>query len=213
MAMTNAQRTGAVVLGLAATTCIAWLSWAWSPALDEVDEAPIADDAGEVAPTPVSSALSQPAQAAPTQAPAAPTPKLEATAPDASLLQHPERIPTPHPMSLDQTKPPEQFGALAQLKNQYASESRSAESSANEAKLRELVTQARNVPSELVQGISCRRNVCKLDLQWLPRRRIGFAVVLESFKQLYNQRVAVEPAAAKADDGTYPTTLYLRLNP
>jgi hypothetical protein len=217
MAMTNAQRTWIGVLGLAATVCIAWLSWAWSPALEEDNEdaASIANDAGEAAPAPVSTAVPQHAPPAPTPAtpavqPPAPAP---AAAPEASALQQPERIPTPHPMSLDQTKPPEQFGALAQLKNQYASESRSADSSVHEAKLRELVTQAPNVPSELVQGISCRRNVCKIDVQWVPRRRIGFAVVLESFKQLYNQRVAVEPAAGKADDGTYPTTLYLRLNP
>ncbi|HTU58125.1 MAG TPA: hypothetical protein VMF89_06820, partial [Polyangiales bacterium] len=132
-------------------------------------------------------------------------------APDASLLHQPERIPTPHAMSLDQTKPPEQTGPLAELKNQYASESRSADSSATEAKLRTLISEARNVPSELVHGITCRRSICKIDMHWTARRRIGFAVVFGSFKQMYNQRVAVEPPSGRAEDGTYPTTLYLQL--
>jgi type IV secretory pathway VirB10-like protein len=215
--MAMMKRSGIVVIGLAATTCIAWLSWAWSPALDE--HAPIANHAGDTAPVPISQALTQPqpehvAQAVAAPEPKAPEPKSEPppAAPDASLLQQPERIPTPHPMSLDQTKPPEQFGALTELKNQYASESRSAESSATESKLRALISTP-NIPSELVQGISCRRNLCKIDTQWTPHRRLGFAVLLESFKQLYSQRVAVEPAPARSDDGTYLTTLYVRINP
>lgn len=207
------KRSGIAVLGLAATACIAWLSWAWSPGLEE--DAPIAGDAGDTAPQPVSTALTQPppapvANAAAAPQPDAPEPKPDP--PDASLLQHPERVPTPHPMSLDQTRPPEEFGALTELKNQYASESRSAESGAMEAKLRSLVATP-NIPPELVQGISCRRNLCKIDVHWTAHRRIGFAVILESFKQLYGQRVAVEPPAGGSEDGTYLTTLYVRLNP
>jgi|GEM_PF-3313751 len=216
MAMTNARR-GMVVLGLVATVFIAWLSWAWSPSVDQDDQTdePIArDEAGEAAPAPtsvVSQAPAAPVAKVSLPAPKAPAPAPEA--PDASLLHQPERIPTPHPMSLDQTKPPEQSGPLAELKNQYASESRSADSSATESKLRGLIAESRNVPSELVQNISCRRSVCKLDLQWTARRRIGFAVVSGSFKQMYNQRVAVEAPSGRADDGTYPTTLYLQVTP
>ena len=215
MAMTSARR-GTVVLGLTAAVCSVWLTWAWSPALENA-AAPLADDAGEAAPKAPRSAVSQP-QPAPVMkpsplAPLLPTAPAPAPAEADPALQQPERIPTPHLMSLDQTKPPEPSGPLAELKNQYASESRSAASSINEAKLRKLVTEARNVPSELVQGISCRRTICKIETHWIARRRIGFAVVLESFKQLYNQRVAVEPAQERSPDGTYVTTLYLHMTP
>jgi type IV secretory pathway VirB10-like protein len=212
MAMTNARR-GMVVLGLVATACIAWVSWAWSPSVDQVDPAEEAI-AGEPAPAPAIAVSQTPSPPVPKVDPPAPKPSAPAPeVPDASLLHHPERIPTPHAMSLDQTKPPEQSGPLAELKNQYASESRSADSSATEAKLRGLISESRNVPSELVQNISCRRSVCKLELQWTARRRIGFAVVSGSFKQMYNQRVAVEAPSGRADDGTYPTTLYLQFTP
>lgn len=209
MAMTNGRR-GMMVLGLAATVCIAWLSWAWSPRVDRIDQTdePAASEAVEAGPP----MQPEPAPAA-KQSPPAPQPKAPEPPPPASEdapVQEPERIPTPHLMSLDQTKPPEQSGPLSELKNQYASESRSAASSATEDKLRELLSEARNVPSELVQGISCRRSICKLDLQWTARRRLGFVVVLESFKQMYNQRVAVDPPAGRAEDGAYPTTLYLQ---
>lgn len=215
MAMTNARR-GMVVLGLVATACIAWLSWAWSPSVHPSEEPVANDDAGEAAPVPTPAvAQAEPAPAAKVSPPPpAPEPPAAAPeAPDASLLHQPERIPTPHPMSLDQTKPPEESGPLAELKNQYAYESRSADSSATEAKLRALISEARNVPSELVQSITCRRTVCKVDMQWTARRRIGFAVVSGSFKQMYNQRVAVEPPSGRSEDGSYPTTLYLQLSP
>lgn len=217
MAMTNARR-GTVVLGLVAAVCSVWLTWAWSPALENA-AAPRADDAGEAAPEATRNTVLQPQPApvvkpslAPLPPPTAPAP-AQAPAEADPALQQPERIPTPHLMSLDQTKPPEPSGPLAELKNQYASESRSAASSINEAKLRKLVTEARNVPSELVQGISCRRTICKIETHWIARRRIGFAVVLESFKQLYNQRVAVEPAQERSPDGTYVATLYLQITP
>lgn len=215
MAMTNARR-GMVVLGLAATACIAWLSWAWSPSLDQQEE-PVASDFEDGAP-PVSAPAVTQAEPVPVAkiSPPVPAPEPPASAPaaaDPSQPAQPERIPTPHPMSLDQTKPPEQSGPLTELKNQYASESRSADSSATEAKLRTLISEARNVPSELVQGISCRRSICKLDMLWTARRRIGFAVVSGSFKQMYNQRVAIEAPSSRLEDGTYPTTLYLQLSP
>lgn len=211
MAMTKARR-GILIVGVGAAVCIAWLTWAWSPS---VEEEPVVHDADEAAPTPVSTAA-QPSAPSPSPmlrpapAPAAPAPAAPA---EPATEQVPERVPTPHPMSLDQTKPPEAYGALTELKNQYASESRSAASDATETQLRTLLAEAPNVPAELVQGISCRRTICKLETRWTPHRRIGFAVLLESFKQLYKQRVAVEPAHARSDDGTYLTTLYLGVQP
>jgi type IV secretory pathway VirB10-like protein len=204
-----------MVLGLAAAAGIVWILWAWSPSLEEEAEAP-ADFAEDAAPAPVYTAAPEPL-AKPSPSTPAPTPQPQQPEPQPDSESEPaasvERIPTPHPMSLDQTKPPEQSGPLAELKHRYASESRSAESAATEAKLQDLLAEARNVPSELVQGISCRRSVCKLELHWTARRRLGFVVVLESFKHMYNQRVAVDPPAGHSEDGTYVTTLYLQHTP
>jgi len=211
MVMANPRR-GLMVLGLVGALSIAWLTWAWSPG--ELAQAPSASDAEEdVRPAaPAPPVLPAPAPA-PVAKPNPPAPAAPLPAAAEEPLAQPERIPTPHPMSLDQTKPPESSGPLAELKARYASESRGADSSATEAKLRQLISDARNVPSELVQGISCRRSVCKLELQWTARRRIGFAVVLGSFKEMYNQRVAVEAPSGRAEDGTYLTMLYLQLTP
>jgi hypothetical protein len=111
-------------------------------------------------------------------------------------------------MSLEQARPPEQWGALRELKGRYDSESRTEASSGLEAQLRALLTTP-NVPANLIDDLSCRRTVCRLTLHWMPTLRLGYVVVFESLKQLYNQRVAVEPAARQAPDGSYPTTVYI----
>jgi hypothetical protein len=189
------------MVSIGAAACIVWLSWVVSPEL----EAPAAIEAAE--PQPIQTPVVPVVKQAPEQRQPAPqTVELEPSAPEAK----PERIPTPHPMSLDQSKPPEQFGELAELKKQYASESRDDKSSTTEAALRKLIDTP-NIPSELVQDITCRRRLCKIEAHWTPRRRIGFAVLLESSKHLYSQHVAVEPAAGQSPDGSYLTTLYIRV--
>lgn len=204
----STKKTAMLMIGVAA--CAVWLSLVWSP---EVEAPPAANEAAE----PEALELKQPEPVAEVAHRAvelqASAPKERpAPAPDASLLEKPERIPTPHPMSLDQSKPPEQYGALAELKKQYETESRGEESSETEAGLRALINTP-NIPAELVQDITCRRSLCKIEAHWTPRRRIGFAVLLESFKQMYSQRVAVEPALGQAADSSYVTTLYMRLKP
>jgi hypothetical protein len=198
---TTQGRGKLVMLLIGAAACVVWLSWVVSP---EVEEPPAVIAAAEPAPTPVV-ASTKPAPAQPQPAPQ--TVEPEPSAPEETK---PERIPTPHPMSLDQSKPPEQFGELAELKKQYASESRDDKSSTTEAALRKLIDTP-NIPSELVQDITCRRDLCKIEAHWTPRRRIGFAVLLESSKNLYSQRVAVEPARGPSPDGSYLTTLYIRV--
>lgn len=115
-------------------------------------------------------------------------------------------------MSLDQARAPEASGPLRQLAQQYASESRAAESSAREAQLHALLSTP-NIPAELIDSLTCRRSICKLELRWTPRRRLGYVVVFESLKRLYDQRVAVEPAAAVAADGSHPLSLYVAVEP
>jgi hypothetical protein len=214
--MTSGQRSGLLALTIAAAACILWVTWAWSPELEQPTEEPF-----QPAPEPPSPPVAQPA--APTApAPAAvvlpptpPVPAAQAPTPEApapGVPEPPARIPTPHPMSLDQTKPPEAYGSLAELKQRYETESRAADSAATEAKLREMVTTP-NIPSELVQAISCHRSVCKIEAHWAPRRRIGYSIVLESFKNMYDKRVAVEPAEQRSEDGTYLTTIYIRPKP
>lgn len=208
--MSTTQGRGRIVMWLiVAAACVAWLSWVVSPEVEEPAAASEAEETPVAAPAPIAPVepVAPVAKAAPEPTAA---PSKEEPAQEPAEEAKPERIPTPHPMSLDQTKPPEQFGALAELKKQYDSESRGAASSETEARLRALID-VPNIPSELVQDIQCRRTVCKIETRWIPRRRIGFSVLVESFKNMYSQRVAVEPAAAEAADGTYPTTLFIRL--
>lgn len=114
-------------------------------------------------------------------------------------------------MSLDQARPPEAYGPLAEYKQRYANESRGGASSANEQKFRSMLD-VPNIPPGLLQDVSCRRSMCKLALSWRPERRLGFVVTLESNKNLYDKRVAVEPGT-RDDDGSYLTNLYVRLTP
>ena len=205
-----------MVVGLTAAACIAWMAWAWSPAKEQepAQERGHDHDPGEMSPPPVSAPVHPVAPKPGLVAPGTPAPEAthaQAEPVDGSPVQ-PERIPTPHPMSLDQTKPPERQGPLSELQHQYASESRAAESSVAEANLRSLLNTP-NVPAELVQAITCRRTICRIDTLWTPHRRLGFVVLLESLKQLYKQQVAVQPADGPAQDGTYATSLFLRLNP
>jgi hypothetical protein len=114
-------------------------------------------------------------------------------------------------MSLEQARPPEAYGALAEYKKLWANESRTADSSATEHKFRDMLN-VPNIPPELVRDISCRRSMCKLELSWTPERRLGFVVTLESSKQMYDKRVAVEPGTREAD-GSYLAKLYIRMTP
>jgi len=114
-------------------------------------------------------------------------------------------------MSLDQLRPPEAYGPLAEYKQRYESESRGADSTANEKKYRKFLD-VPNIPPGLVQDVSCRRSMCKLAMSWRPERRLGFVVTVESSKHMYNQRVAVEPGE-REDDGSYLTNIFIRLTP
>ena len=202
---TKQGRGKIVMLLIGAAACVVWLSWVVSP---EIEEQPAENETAAIE-APPAAPVAKPAPPEPVR-PQQPAPQSAEPEPSAEAEPPPERIPTPHPMSLDQTKPPEQYGALAELKKQYESESRDDTSSETEAGLRALI-KTPNIPSELVQDITCRRRLCKIEAHWTPRRRIGFAVLLESSKNLYNQRVAVEPAAGQSADGSYVTTLYIRL--
>jgi hypothetical protein len=208
----SSKRNGWMVAAVVGALLVAWLTWAWSPAREEPSAPPTPDAPVALAPQ-ISAPSPKPERApVPDPEPAAPTTTYAPNPDPNPEITPPERIPTPHPMSLDQTRPPEAFGALSELKHQYESESRGATSAAAEAHLRELTTQV-NIPKELVQDISCRRKLCKIDMHWLPRRRIGFSVVVESLKNMYERRVAVEPALEKSDDGTYVTHVYVMLKP
>jgi hypothetical protein len=200
------------VLGISivvVAVCIAWVSWAWSPDAETERAAPAQSEPDEGA-----QALAAPSTPPPPLAALKVAPQIKpepAAAAPQQPAEQPERIPTPHPMSLDQTRPPEAYGPLAEYKQRYASESRAAESSATEQKFRSLFD-VPNIPPGLLQDVSCRRSMCKLALAWRPERRLGFVVTLESSKNLYNKRVAVEPGT-REDDGSYLTNLYIRLTP
>jgi hypothetical protein len=205
--MTPAQRNVLGVTIVAAAVLIAWLSWAWSPSTatealpdesEDVLAAPAPPPVRAVAPPPPSAAT--PPQPAPQPAAQPEEPRAE-----------PERIPSPHPMSLDRARPPEAYGPLDEYKTRWANESRGAESSANEQYFRKLFD-VPNIPPALIHDVSCRRSMCKLELSWRPERRLGFVVTLESSKQLYDKRVAVEPGT-REEDGSYLTNLYIRLTP
>lgn len=206
--MTSAQRNVLGVTIVAAAVLIAWLSWAWSPSTAKEEQAE--DQGAEVlAPRPPEPEPARPVAAPQPTAAAAPPPQTAAHTDEPSA--EPERIPSPHPMSLDQARPPEAYGPLDEYKKRWANESRGADSSANEQHFRTLLD-VPNVPPALIHDISCRRSMCKLELSWRPELRLGFVVTLESSKQLYDKRVAVEPGTREAD-GSYLTKLYIRLTP
>ena len=112
-------------------------------------------------------------------------------------------------MSLENLRPPEEYGPLAEYKKRYQTESRGPDSSANEKHFRKLLD-VPNIPPELLQDVSCRRSMCKLAMAWRPERRLGYVVTVESSKNLYNKRVAVEPGERQGD-GSYLTNVYIRL--
>src|SRR5205809_987935 len=98
---------------------------------------------------------------------------------------------------------------------------RSSRHSPRKSSFRRLLQQRRKVSQRLRTRLDrqssppmprSRSNLCKLDLSWKPERRLGFVVTLESSKQMYNKRAAVEPGTREAD-GSYLTKLYIRMNP
>lgn len=212
------QRGGLWAVAIGGGVCAAWLAWAWSPELESIDERapePL-PRASPVAPPPAPSqppTAAKPANAA--QPTAAEVPRRQAPAVSAEgegSAPAPERATTPHPMALEQARPPEQAGPLRELKQQYAGQSRSAASSTLEAQLRARLATP-NIPPALIDALSCRRTICKLELRWTPTRRLGYVVVFQSLKQLYDQRVAVEPAPGPADDASLPVSLYVAVVP
>lgn len=205
----SSNRLVVFVVAAVLVACVSWLSWAWSPSAPSEDlghnavpAPPQEEVAGrQSAPEAVQRARGDAKPAEPSRSTA--VPQEPSSAPP-----QPERIPTPHPMSLDQARPPTQQGPLRELKHQYAGESRAQSSSAQEAKLRTLLTTV-NIPAELVHAIACRRSTCKVDMSWTPERYLAYVIASGRLKHKYGSRVAAEPAIEPAADGSQPVSLYI----
>jgi hypothetical protein len=113
-------------------------------------------------------------------------------------------------MELENLVPPPAHGPLRAYRVQYGDESPGAGSRQLEAGVRALFDD-KDVPSELLDAVQCRRTICKLNVLWTPVYVKSYLVLLQRLRRDYDPELAAEPAANRGADGARAIELYVKL--
>jgi hypothetical protein len=202
----NAVALGAVV-GVGA---LLWLVMAWhAPSGDE--EAPVSLEPMD---TPVAPLVAPAAPVAPAPEPS-PAPALEpAPAQPADPADSEEAkdepaapAPPPPPRVLPEQITGDQ-GPVEEFRSQYAVETRSSDSPQIEANLRNAFYDPRD--PDLIKSISCRKSICKLEMQWSMSRMRTYVRGLTRVGNGFERRYGLSPITEPDANGMRTVEVYMK---
>jgi hypothetical protein len=200
-----------LALPIVATLCLIAIWWvatapvtptaAETPALEQHDDRP--------QPQP------QPTRPAPTIATAKPAPAPEPIPSDPEPVRTPEAPssnPTPEPARAQpQVAPPVLLtpeGPVAELQQQFESETRASSAHTLEKRIEQVFDQP-SVSPQLLESVTCRQTVCKVEVGWSQQRMKDYMVALSGLLPVFNPRIAVSPVTSPDAEGIYAVTVYV----
>ncbi len=198
----NAVALGAVIV----VGGLLWLVMAWRAPTGE-DEAPTAVATAEP---------SRVEPAAPPPAAAALEPEPE---PAAALDDEPDRpaedegaepapqAPAPPRVLAEQITGDQ--GPVEEYRKQYALETRASDSAEVEAKLRAAFYD-RKGETELIKTISCRKEICKIEMRWSMERMRSYVGGLTRIGPGFVRRYALSPVSEPDADGVRLVEVYMK---
>jgi hypothetical protein len=181
-----------------------WLVMAWhAPGGDE--DPPVSLEPLD---TPVAPLIAPPTPAAATPEPA-PPPEPEPVPEEPQEAKAEPEAPAPPPQ---QRVLPEQItgdqGPVEEFRNQYAVETRSSDSPQIEANLRNAFYDPRD--PDLIKSISCRKSICKLEMQWSMARMRTYVRGLTRIGNGFERRYGLSPITEPDRNGMRTVEVYMK---
>lgn len=190
-------------LSVVVVGALLWLALAWRAPTSDL---PVAIDPPPAEPPPL-----PPSPAAP---PAEPAPQ-----PTAPVQPEPAEAPTEEPTEPAQEnapygRAPDELirgdqGPVAEYRKQYAVEARNAVSAGLEKQLREGFL-ASEGGANLIQSVSCRATLCKIEMRWSMANMRAYIAGLTRSRDAWEMPVAVSPVGPKDERGERPVEVYLK---
>jgi hypothetical protein len=197
----NAVALGAVI----AVGALLWLVMAWhAPGGDE--DVPVSLEPMD---TPVAPLVAPAAPPPSTPAEPAPPPPPEAVPEQPSEAKADPDAPAPAPAQrvLEEQITGDQ-GPVQEFRSQYALETRSSDSPQIEAHLRNAFYDPRD--PDLIKSISCRKSICKLEMQWSMARMRTYVRGLTRIGNGFERRYALSPITEPDANGMRTVEVYMK---
>jgi hypothetical protein len=175
-----------------------WALWLWTPKVELATPASSSDFPEPLPPTPgvpQERAVQHVASAPPASAKPPPAPIVQ---------QRPVASPDPPP------PPPEAHGPTRALKLRFDSESAAGSTQPKELQLTASVKNSDPSP-ELLHGVTCRRTVCRVSVNWKAERRFPVMKLLTELRRDYDPNLGVDEAGPPNADGERTVDVYIDL--
>jgi hypothetical protein len=127
------------------------------------------------------------------------TPPQPTAAAPAAAAEPPQPVHATRLPQIMDMPPPQPQGPVRALEQRFASESASASSRENEAKVRAAFMRF-NPPPELLEDVVCRRRVCRITARWRQERGYAFTISLNELRVAFDRNLGIaEPGPPDAE--------------